>query len=137
MKTLEHVLIVDDDHVNNFICENIIIKTGFSSKVTSFDNARDSLEYLKNLDEKNDNTPDLIFLDINMPDINGWIYLEEFTKLKGRKVGAIPIIMLSSSIYKDDRTRSLSYDCVVDFMSKPISKTVLENISNSHFANMA
>jgi CheY-like chemotaxis protein len=137
MRTLEHVLIVDDDHVNNFICENIILKTGFSKNVTSFSNAEDSLIYLRKLQSESENPPDLIFLDINMPDINGWAYLEEFKKLKGSKTGEIPIIMLSSSIYKDDKSRSLSYDSVVDFVSKPISKTVLENISNSHFANMA
>ena len=137
MKTLEHVLIVDDDEVNNFICENIIIKTGFAKKVSSFSEASDSLNYLKSLSNSGENAPDLIFLDINMPDINGWKYLEFFKGLSPNEGGNVPIIMLSSSIYKDDRARSMNFDSVVDFISKPISKSVLENINDTHFANLA
>ena len=137
MNTLAHVLVLDDDQVNNFICESIILKTGFAEKVTSFLEAQSCLDFLKGLETRGEKAPELIFLDISMPDMNGWSFLEEIDKHSKEEGGKIPIVMLTSSIYKNDKSRSMAYENVIEFITKPISKKSLEDLMENRFLNLA
>ena len=137
MRRLKHVLIVDDDEVNNFICENIIKKAQFSETVSSFSNPRECLSYLNDLEEGSKDIPELIFLDLNMPILNGWEYLSEFSKLEKPFCKDISFIILSSTIYQEDIKKSLEIERVLDFISKPLTKSILKELNERHFNNLA
>lgn len=122
-------MVIDDDRINNMVCESVIKKLHEQSKVLSFLRAEDALNYLKN--EMNPK-PDIIFLDINMPEMDGWEFLENYTKLNGNNKAKI--FMLSSSINQGDFEKAKNYAEVVDYIVKPFSKDKLvkaiEMISN-------
>ncbi|MCS6796570.1 MAG: response regulator [Raineya sp.] len=113
-------IVVDDDRINNMVCESVIKKVNEQNQVISFLRAEDALNYLKNnLNPK----PDIIFLDINMPEMDGWEFLENYLKLK--ESNAAKIFMLSSSINQSDFDKAKKYAVVLDYIVKPFSKDKL------------
>ena len=93
-------------------------------------NGIDALNYLKN---ENNIIPDLIFLDINMPKMNGWEFLEEYKKLDKNTKSKIVIVILSTSINPDDIKKSEGIEEVSDFEVKPLDKDAIENILYKFF----
>lgn len=132
MEKLSFIMVVDDDPINNFVCEKIIRLSGVCSRVESVLSAADALKKLESAGEEN--TPDLVFLDINMPGMNGWDFLEQFKKIKDRLPKEIRIFMLSSSMYTEDIDRSRAYEEVSGYISKPISVERLKEISREYFS---
>ena len=123
------VMIVDDDDVNNFLCKKIISLARFSENIQTFIDADSALKYLKSNMNASGELPDIIFLDINMPIKNGWDFLKEYEKIKEDLAKPIQIYMLSSSVYEEDVTRAKSMDVIVDYISKPLSESVLQKIA--------
>ena len=123
------VMIVDDDDVNNFLCKKIISLARFSENIQTFIDADSALKYLKSNMNASGELPDIIFLDINMPIKNGWDFLKEYEKFKEDLAKPIQIYMLSSSVYEEDVTRAKSMDVIVDYISKPLSESVLQKIA--------
>jgi len=135
---LNFVLIVDDNETDNFLHTKVIEKAGITDLIGIALNGQEALDFLINL--KNRGTRDrsflyhaLIFLDINMPLMDGWEFLEEYTKLdKDQKVGAV-IIMLSSSQNNSDLEKAeeaLGSGC---FLYKPLTSEKLNEIMQKHF----
>ena len=116
-----HVWFIDDDAINNMLSERMIKKHFPKIKSNSFLNATEAHELLK---ETNIEFPDAIFLDINMPVMNGWDFLEVFEKLDLE----IPIYMLTSSIDPKDQEKAHKYSSVKDFISKPLKEDRLKMI---------
>ncbi len=116
-KTETTIMLVDDDKITNFVNERYIKKYDPNIKVSSFMIAREALHALIN-EEK----PDVIFLDINMPEMDGWGFLDECTLLKI----PIKVFMLSSSIDTSDFERAKEYSMVSDFISKPLTVEKLQ-----------
>ncbi|WP_448529353.1 response regulator [Raineya sp.] len=113
-------LVIDDDRINNMVCESVIKKLHEQNQVISFLRAEDALSYLKNnLNPK----PDIIFLDINMPEMDGWEFLDNYLKLNGGNNAQI--FMLSSSINQSDFDKAKKYVQVLDYIVKPFSKDKL------------
>lgn len=130
MSAIKKVYLIDDDEINNFICTNILKKISFSNDVIAFESGTEALEALKNTIAQNDadQIPDVIFLDINMPIMNGWDFLEEYRLLKDKISKKIALYMLSSSIYQADVEKSKQYGEVVDFVTKPLNADILNEI---------
>ncbi len=115
----DNIFLIDDDAIINFITMRILNMAGIAKNVVAFDNAPDAL---KMIEERADSaTNDLLFLDINMPDMDGWAFLDVFERLPEQITRNYKIVMLSSSINPHDMERSRSYKSVKQFISKPFS----------------
>lgn len=119
MSTPINLLVIDDDDINIFIIKKIVEKTGYDAKMVAKTNGQLAIDYLKDLQQKNISLPDLILIDINMPVLNGWEFLEVYEKL-----GILQdsdMYMLSSSVYENDIEKAKTYKTVKGFISKPLS----------------
>jgi len=132
MKTYNSILLIDDSDSDNFLHTRILKKTGITDKIIVKNNGVTALEYLKEQIAIDSTDPELIFLDINMPGMNGWEFLDEYDKLDEKSKEGIIICMLTTSYATPDIEKAKSNDCIHAFISKPLTKekllTVLENI---------
>lgn len=128
MAKFTDVLLVEDDPITIMVCERIIKMTFFAEKVTSCQNGKIAFDYLLSLREKG-TVPNIIFLDINMPVMNGWDFLTELDKVKSHFKKLPFIYLLSSTVDPEDYRKAKDFLLVKDFISKPLSKEVLETIS--------
>lgn len=132
-KKINNILLIDDDTVNNFIVINTLNKLDITENVDSVLNGSDGIEYLKKKIETDINQiPAIIFLDINMPIMDGWEFLEEFEKFSEDIKKQSKIYMVSSSVYEDDIAKSKLYSSVIDFISKPLMREKIVDIYNNH-----
>ncbi|MEM8887298.1 MAG: response regulator [Bacteroidota bacterium] len=132
MSVVNRVMIIDDDEINNFICVKNLKDSGFSDEASFCLRGKDGLEELKNAGP--DEIPDVIFLDINMPLMNAWEFLEEYNKLASSFEKEVKVFILSSSVYKRDIAKSSEYANVTDYIIKPLNKATLDKVRATHFA---
>lgn len=131
---LDLILCVDDDPITLMLCKMVISRSSFAQEVITAQNGEEAINYF---DELKLNTlgadigryPQLILLDLNMPVMGGWEFLDEFSKPDYRSVFSnTKVIVLSSTIDPRDINKSKTYPMVIDFMSKPITKEMLEDL---------
>lgn len=121
------VFLIDDDRIFNLINEKTISMTNFARCVKAFLLAENALNELRHLSiNEPENFPDIIFLDINMPGMDGWDFLDEFILLDENILSRCKVIMLSSSIDPNDIDKSKTYKVVHDFYSKPLTPDKLQ-----------
>src|SRR6478609_8398410 len=130
---LNCILLIDDDEPTNFINELVIKKANCTHKIVAKQGAREALEYLRSQEDGEHPCPDLIFLDINMPAMNGWDFLEEYRKLDEKQKGRIVIVMLTTSLNPDDEEKARGIKEINDFKSKPLTKEILEEILKKYY----
>jgi CheY-like chemotaxis protein len=111
----------------------VIIKHArFADIVESINNVQNAIEFL--IKTKNSNErPEVIFLDLNMPDLDGWDFMDEYEKIGMN--GKTKVIMLTSSISTKDEERASSSNQITAFVSKPLSPELLENIYQNHLSD--
>jgi CheY-like chemotaxis protein len=135
MQRVNSVFLIDDDPMFNMINKKIIQVAKFANKVTSYLSARDALTELRQLIETGSSEfPDIIFLDINMPQMDGWEFLEECAKFPAFALMKCKVFMLSSSISTSEIEKSKKYSLVYDFISKPLTIDKLEKIDSGEMA---
>jgi len=116
------ILLVDDDEINNFISIKLIKKALLTSDIMACLNGRFAIDQLVDIQKRDpEKLPDFIFLDINMPIMNGWEFLEEYQRLNIDPLGKSKIFIISSSVFSNDINRAKSYPIVKSFISKPLS----------------
>ncbi|OHX67056.1 response regulator [Flammeovirga pacifica] len=120
MKQLNHILLIDDSESINFYNQLIIEEANVTEKCTFLLSAEKGLEYLQEYDKEKYPLPNIIFLDINMPKMNGWEFIEEFDELDKSITGNIALFMLTTSTNEDDIDKSKSYKTVKDYLTKPL-----------------
>ncbi|SRX54304.1 response regulator [Aequorivita sp. CIP111184] len=132
-KKLKNILLIDDSESDNFYHARKIKKLGITDNIHTCFSGAEALEYLSSELDGIHPQPTLIFLDINMPGMNGWEFLEEYEKLELAKQGEIVLTMLSNSIDERDKQKAHEYKTVQGFYSKPLSEEYLFSILEKHF----
>ena len=122
------VLLIDDDQVYLFAATKTIEATGLAGSVEVCTNGLDAIDYLNRIINSSGKLPDVIFIDINMPVMDGWEFLEEYKSLSPRISDPIKIFILSSSVDKNDIMRSKEYNSVIDYIVKPVYKEKFSEI---------
>ena len=132
-KKLKNVLLIDDSESDNFYHARKIRNMGLTDNIHICYSGQEALEYLRSELEGAHPQPTLIFLDINMPGMNGWEFLEEYEKLEVSQQGEIVLTMLSNSIDARDQDKAKNYKTVRGYYSKPLSEDYLTSILKEHF----
>jgi response regulator of citrate/malate metabolism len=132
-KTRQCILLVDDNSDDNFFHEREIKKTLPDTLVITMNSGIDTLNYLKSTKENTDLLPDLIFLDINMPLMTGWEFLEEFILLDNELQNSGLIFILSTSENPQDITKAMTYGVVKDYIVKPLTRQKIQQIADRFF----
>ena len=127
------ICLIDDDRIYQFTAKRIIELVNPSQKVLVFSNGKEAIDFFTHQAVSNEQLPDVIFLDINMPVMNGWEFLEAYNLMKTSLPKHISIYMVSSSVDEKDKIRSKSFD-VKDFIEKPIDKEMMVEILQSPHA---
>lgn len=133
---LDLILCVDDDPITLMLCKMVIKKASFSNEIATAKNGEEALNYFNSQKEKNSKEesikkyPQLIFLDLNMPIMGGWDFLDSFNTPNYSDYNNTKVIILSSTIDPEDLLKAKKYPMVIDFLSKPISKEMLEYIKS-------
>lgn len=130
---LDKILCVDDDAITLMLCKMVLSKNSFSNEIATATNGEEALNYFKTLKKTIAETPStkipqMIFLDLNMPVMGGWEFLDHFSSEDFLDFNSIKTIILSSTVDPADLEKSKKYPMVIDFLSKPISKEMLEYI---------
>lgn len=116
------IWVIDDDPIYQIIINKLIKKSDFFSTANSFKNGKEAIDFLQNTIKKDRlSPPDIVLLDINMPIMDGWEFLEALEILKPEIGKKIIIYIVSSSIAVEDKNKAKKYTNVLGYISKPIS----------------
>jgi CheY-like chemotaxis protein len=122
MKPVKYVFLVDDDKLFVFLTKKTIEATNFDGNIKEFGDGREAIDYLKEIAFTQQELPDVIFLDLSMPVMDGWEFLEEYMLIDPVIRKNITLYICSSSISPHDIERAKNIGAVSDFIIKPISK---------------
>ncbi|HVZ25556.1 MAG TPA: response regulator [Sediminibacterium sp.] len=126
------VCLIDDDNIYQYTARVILESTGLTRHIHSFYNGREALNYLtEHCKDDAGIFPDVIFLDINMPVMNGWEFLEEYLKLHPSLPKPVVVYVVSSSVDTGDMRKSLSYEVVSDYLVKPVNRSKYQELMES------
>lgn len=131
---LNKILCVDDDAITLMLCKKVIERVAFANEVLTAKNGEEAINYFNDVAPKYQidqsvTYPKLIFLDLNMPIMNGWEFLDNYLQNGYQDLFTeAKFIVLSSTIDPQDVLKAKSYPMVIDFLSKPITKEMLENL---------
>ena len=122
------ICLIDDDRIYQFAARKIIEATGLANNVMTFSNGREALQHLQTNADSSTDLPDVIFLDINMPVMNGWQFLDAFKSIGPKLSKPVTIYMVSSSVDEYDINKSRDYNEVTDYIIKPVHREKFKEV---------
>jgi two-component SAPR family response regulator len=123
------ILVIDDESLSVFICEQFIKRVIKDTEIISCFNGKYAIDKLLEIKNQDVNLlPDYIFLDITMPIMNGWEFLEQYNDLNIDPSGKCKIYILTSSTYQADIRKSASYTVVKDYIAKPLDAEKIRKV---------
>ena len=128
-KQLDCVLLIDDNDDDNFYHRIMLSEAGVTKRIEVAETGYEALNFLQQIEH----APELIFLDINMPRMNGWEFLERYRKLELQRKNDVVIIMLTTSLNPADEKKARSMPEISDFESKPLTADMVTKILRRHF----
>ena len=130
---LNCILLIDDDEPTNFLNRLTLEQTGCAREIRVAQGGQEALEYLHSCGEEGSPRPDLIFLDINMPAMDGWEFLQRYRLLPADRKADIVLIMLTTSLNPDDELRTKAIPEVSGFENKPLNQQRLIALLDKYF----
>ncbi len=130
------ILLIDDDPASSFLNGVIIKKVGLSAHIQVTAKAQDALDFITYsgiFESSNHVKPDLIFVDISMPDLDGWDFVEHFRRLPEEYTSDVVLVILTSSENKVDRQKALHLPEIQSYITKPLSKSKVTDLVNKFF----
>ena len=124
----KYSLLIDDNEIDNFINERMITSSGFSEKVIVKNSSDAAIQFLKEHENDEIALPEVIFLDLNMPVKDGFVFLNDFESLADAAKKKCKIVVLSSSISPEDINKASTNPYVIKYVNKPLSEKYLEAI---------
>lgn len=121
-----NIFLVDDDHIYQFTAKKTLESMGLIERVSMFPDGEKALGFIKEHISEPENLPDIIFLDINMPIMDGWQFVDEFQRLSLPK--KIALYMVSSSVDENDMKRSKEFGVIDDYIIKPVGRSRFEQL---------
>lgn len=134
-RKLNSILLVEDDRATNYLYEILIEKADCTEQILIAEDGQEAIEILKLGVEGKYPQPNLIFLDINMPIMNGWEFIEEYQKLELVQKDKVKIVMITASFNPDEQTRAEAIKEISGFRNKPITVDMLNKILQEYFAD--
>ena len=130
---IDKVLCIDDDMITLVLCDMVIKKAGFAREVLRAENGKEGLSwfsdyFLRIKKGAKEDAPCLIFLDLNMPIMNGWDFLEDYLMKYADRLPKTVVAILSSTVNPEDFSRANRYDIVIDFINKPLTAEGLQEL---------
>ncbi|MGV3460570.1 MAG: response regulator [Flavobacterium sp.] len=126
------LFVIDDDKIYHFLFKNLLKQNGIDVNVSFFHNGQEAIEHIK-VNSDSGVLPDLILLDVNMPIMNGWQFLDEYAQLLPALPKVSPVYMISSSNNEVDINKSKEFAHIVkDYLLKPVCKEDLDMIFAKH-----
>ncbi|MFK8045882.1 MAG: response regulator [Crocinitomicaceae bacterium] len=126
-------LLVDDNETTNFYNEDVIEETDLFEEIVVLPSGTETIEYFENIKEKNLELPNLMFLDINMPDYDGFEVLEALEELFEEDLDAVKVCMLTTSNHKKDIEKYEKFVNAVDYIAKPLMPERIAEVIEKHF----
>jgi CheY-like chemotaxis protein len=121
MKKINNFCIIDDDEIHKFTTSFLLKKTDLVNNIILFSNGLEAINFFKDEIGNIANIPEIVFLDVNMPVMDGWEFLEEYVLIESVMPKTVVIYMISSSVDERDFLRAKSISALTGFLVKPIS----------------
>lgn len=130
------MLLVDDDSATNFINEIVIRETGLVRQIVKASTGMQALEFLKIKINSKHPQPEIILLDINMPAMDGWEFMEAYRVLEEEQKAKIIVVMLTTSLNPDDEERARNIKEINDFRNKPLTAEIFIELVEKFFPEL-
>jgi len=128
VRKIENLWIIDDDPMSSFYIKRLAELGELANIITIYDKARGAVDYLLYHKKSIEHLPDVILLDIYMPDMDGWGFMKEFATIKDQLIKKIDVYIISSSNHPKDVTRAAELSEVKDYLVKPITIDALKKV---------